>query len=159
MECLLRGTNSIFKRSSDSIQYSKGWRRFATLVTTTFVKKNTFNLKHDSWYSAQIRTQDFSTVRQERSPLQSAMFCVKLDIPPLFRILKPCEVTLLHTRNKFVTLYYNMTPFLCEIKIPASSLFEYELYVSVRYIKRANITFITKYVLRNWNVNIGVYKR
>jgi hypothetical protein len=43
------------------------------------------------------------------------------------------------------------------IKIPASSLFGYELYCTVKYIKRANM-FITKHVLRNSNVNIIIYE-
>lgn len=54
--------------------------------------------------------------------------------------------------------YYAVASRLCEIKIPATSLFEFELYVTVMYTKRANIVFTTQYVLRNWNVNIGIYE-
>lgn len=55
-------------------------------------------------------------------------------------------------------MYYIVASRVCEIKIPATSLFEFELYVTVMYTKRANIVFITQYVLRNWNVNIGIYE-
>jgi len=61
-------------------------------------------------------------------------------------------------RNNCITMYYIVASRVCEIKIPATSLFEFELYVTVMYTKRANIVFITQYVLRNWNVNIGIYE-
>ena len=59
-------------------------------------------------------------------------------------------------RNNFITLHYIVASFLCEIKIPATSLLEFELYVTVTHIKRANIMFITKYVAKlerkYWNL-------
>jgi hypothetical protein len=61
-------------------------------------------------------------------------------------------------RNNNITLYYIVASRLCEIKIPAASLFELQLYVTVMYTKRVNIVFITQYVLRNWNVNIRIYE-
>lgn len=79
-------------------------------------------------------------------------------IPLLFLILKARKVTLLHMRDNCITLYYIVACCLCEIKIPATSLFEFELYVTVMYTKRANIVFITQCALRNWNVNIGIYE-
>jgi len=61
-------------------------------------------------------------------------------------------------KNNCITLYYIAVCRLCEIKIRATSLFEFVLYVTVMYTKRANKVFITQYVLRNWNVNIGIYE-
>ena len=59
-------------------------------------------------------------------------------------------------RYNFITLHYIVASFLCEIKIPATSLLEFELYVTVTHIKRANIMFITKYVAKlerkYWNL-------
>lgn len=67
-------------------------------------------------------------------------------IPLFFGILKPHEVVLLHMKNNCITQHYIVACRLYEIKIPAASLFEFVLYVTVMYTKRVNIVFIPQCV-------------